>query len=62
MNKDTDKALTYRELWGFVNVLYMTLRQLHDEHSPVNSAMAPDPFVISKVYFLRIGMATVCPA
>jgi len=49
MNKDDDKALTYRELWDFVNVLYMTLRQLHDEHSPLNSAMAPDPFVVSKV-------------
>jgi hypothetical protein len=45
-NADVSKL---RDLWNFVNVLYTTLRQLHDPASPINAAMLPDPFVLSKV-------------
>lgn len=49
MDKEHETELTYREVWDFVNVLYMNIRQLQHDASPVNSAMAPDPFVVSEV-------------
>lgn len=49
LNKKSNREVTFRELWGFCNVLYTALHQLHDEASPLNAAMKPDPFVLSEV-------------
>ena len=49
LNITTDSELSMRDLWNFVNVLYTSLVQLHDPLSPINAAMQPDPFVLSKV-------------
>jgi hypothetical protein len=48
-NTKETKEVSMRDLWNLVNVLYMNLTQLHDEHCPVNAALLPDEFSVNDV-------------